>query len=186
MALDVLLGDPPNRWHPVAWMGTFINRARRQAPARGKLLYGGGVALGGAGIVWWMTGGAVGLSRRLPPELGVLLRALLLKMTFSLRSLDSAAAEVEMALRRDDLPAARRLLSWHLVSRKTGALDTPRVAAAAIQSVAENTSDGVIAPLFWYVVGGLPAAFAYRYLQTCDSLLGYRDAEREWLGFPRG
>jgi adenosylcobinamide-phosphate synthase len=106
----------------------------------------------------------------------------LLKTTISLRGLNNAAHEVETALRGDDLREARRLLSWHLVSRDTSQLDASQVAAAAIESVAENTSDGIIAPLVWYGVGGVSAALTYRYLQTCDSILGYRDAEREWLG----
>ena len=73
-------------------------------------------------------------------------------------------------------------MSWHLVSRDTAQLDEAQVAAAAIESVAENTSDGIVAPLLAYAVGGLPAALIYRYVNTGDSLLGYRDAEREWLG----
>jgi len=174
LLFDLIGGEPPNRWHPVAWMGACIERLRRTAPRRGRLLYGGVVAWGGALCVWrlgqWLE------KTPLP------LQAWFLKTTFALRGLNSAALEVEVALRADDLSEARRLLSWHLVSRDTATLDAHRVAAAAIQSVAENTSDGIIAPLFWYALGGLPAALPYRYLQTGDSLLGYRDAEREWLG----
>jgi adenosylcobinamide-phosphate synthase len=73
-------------------------------------------------------------------------------------------------------------LSWHLVSRDTSTLDESRIAAATIESLAENTSDSAIAPLFWYAVAGLPGALVYRFLNTADAMLGYRDAEREWLG----
>jgi adenosylcobinamide-phosphate synthase len=69
-----------------------------------------------------------------------------------------------------------------LVSRDTTTLDAPRIAAATIESVAENSSDGVVAPLFAYALLGLPGAFAYRWLNTIDSLWGYRDPAREWLG----
>lgn len=182
LLLDLLIGDPPNRWHPVAWMGSLIMRLRRSAPAHGKFLFGAGIAWGGALLVWGLSAAAFRLSEKLPGALNWLVHAWLLKTTFSLRGLDDAAAEVEAALRADDLAEARRLLSWHLVSRDTTTLDASQVAAAAIESVAENTSDGIVAPLFWYGVGGLPAALTYRYLQTCDSILGYRDAEREWLG----
>jgi adenosylcobinamide-phosphate synthase len=174
LLFDLIGGEPPNRWHPVAWMGMGIERLRRAAPKRGRLLYGGLVAWGGAVVIWRL---GQWLEKAPFP-----LQAWFLKTTFSLRGLNSAALEVEAALRADDLLEARRLLSWHLVSRDTSTLDAYRVAAAAIQSVAENTSDGIIAPLFWYMLGGLPAALVYRYLQTSDSLLGYRDAEREWLG----
>jgi adenosylcobinamide-phosphate synthase len=105
-----------------------------------------------------------------------------LKMTFSVRGLARAATDVRRALAGGDLPEARRRLAWNLVSRDTADLDEPRVAAAAVESVAENTSDGVIAPWFFYLIGGIPAALAYRFVNTADAMLGYRDAEREWLG----
>jgi adenosylcobinamide-phosphate synthase len=108
--------------------------------------------------------------------------ALALKLTISLRGLDRAAREVQSTLETDNLPEARRLLSWHLVSRDTSQLDETQVSAAAIESVAENSSDGIVAPLFFFALGGLPAAFAYRFINTADSMLGYHDAEREWLG----
>jgi adenosylcobinamide-phosphate synthase len=111
-----------------------------------------------------------------------LLTALALKLTISLRGLDHAAREVQSALETNNLPEARRLLSWHLVSRDTSQLDESKVSAAAIESVAENASDGIVAPLFFFAIGGLPAAFAYRFINTADSMLGYHDEEHEWLG----
>ena len=106
----------------------------------------------------------------------------MLKTTFSARGLARAAGEVNAVLGRDDLPEARRLLAWHLVSRDTSALSQSHVCAATIESVAENLSDGVVAPLFYYSLGGLPAALAYRFINTGDAMLGYHDEEREWLG----
>ncbi|NDJ63132.1 MAG: cobalamin biosynthesis protein CobD [Chloroflexi bacterium] len=182
LMLDLVIGDPPNRWHPVAWMGSVIYRLRKQAPEQGKFIYGGMIAWGGGLIVWGLAWSILRLTNRLPAPLNWLVRAWLLKTPISLHGLNNAAHEVETALWEDDLTEARRLLSWHLVSRDTSQLDASQVAAAAIESVAENTSDGIIASLFWYGVGGVPAALTYRYLQTCDSILGYRDAEREWLG----
>jgi adenosylcobinamide-phosphate synthase len=103
-------------------------------------------------------------------------------MTFSLRGLSNASSEVRRALEAGDLSEARRLLAWHLVSRDTARLDEPRLAAAVVESVAENASDSLIAPWLFYLLGGLPAALAYRFANTADAMLGYRDAEREWLG----
>jgi adenosylcobinamide-phosphate synthase len=182
LLLDIMIGDPPNRWHPVAWMGSLILYLRRSAPTHGKFMYGMGIAWGGGLLVWGLTVAVMSSTQRLLAPLRWLIHIWLLKTTFSLHGLTKAAYEVETALRADNLAEARRLLSWHLVSRDTKTLDASQVAAAAIESVAENTSDGIVAPLFWYGVGGLPAALTYRYLQTCDSILGYRDAEREWLG----
>jgi adenosylcobinamide-phosphate synthase len=119
---------------------------------------------------------------RLPWPLHWLAEALVLKMTFSLRGLARAASAVYQALKAKDLEKARNLVSWHLVSRDTSQLSTFQVAAAAIESVAENASDGVVAPLFYYALGGLPAALAYRFINTADSMLGYRDPTHLWLG----
>ena len=182
LLLDWLVGDPPNRWHPVAWMGALIGWLRARAPRRGRFIYGGLIAWGGGLLVWSLASAAQWLTSRLPKPLGWLIDAWLLKTSVSWRGLDGAASEVEAALRANDLSEARRLLSWHLVSRDTTLLDPSQVAAAAIESVAENASDGIVAPLFWCGIGGVPMALTYRYLQTCDSILGYRDAEREWLG----
>jgi adenosylcobinamide-phosphate synthase len=118
----------------------------------------------------------------LPSPLRWLATAGLLKTTIALRGLGQAAGEVQAALESGDLAEARRLLSWHLVSRDTSALTESQVAAATIESVAENTSDGIVGPLFYYALGGLPGALAYRWVNTCDSILGYHDVEREWLG----
>ncbi len=185
LSADLSWGELPNRFHPVSWMGTVIAAAQRHAPRQGpwaQMAYGAGLAIGGAaataaigGVVEWLLG-------RLPPAWSIPLQAVLLKMTFSLRGLASAADEVRHALEENDLDEARRLLGWHLVSRETAGLDTSQVAAAAIESIAENTSDGVIAPLAYYAVGGLPAALAYRFVNTADAMLGYRDPMHEWLG----
>ncbi|MFN3309448.1 MAG: adenosylcobinamide-phosphate synthase CbiB, partial [Anaerolineales bacterium] len=93
-----------------------------------------------------------------------------------------AALTVEQALQREDLPEARRQLAWHLVSRDTQALDVGQVAGATIESVAENTSDGIVAPLVYYAIGGLPLAWIYRFANTLDSMWGYRTERYEWLG----
>ena len=189
LLLDALAGDPPGAYHPVAWMGEAIGAAqravRRYAPEAGSgflLLAGGTIALGGmtvSGAVGWLLSRAFGRLPRLP---GWLAMALVLKSTFALRGLGQAAGEVRAALEAGDLEEARRLVGWHLVSRETSSLTASQVAAATIESVAENASDGVIAPLFYFALFGLPGALAYRFANTCDAMLGYRDAAREWLG----
>lgn len=119
---------------------------------------------------------------RFPNPLGWIVEALALKSTFAWRGLDEAATSVETALRHDDLETAQHHLSWHLVSRPTAQLSATEVAAATIESLAENASDGIIAPLVAYLVGGLPAALAYRYANTADAMVGYHDLAHEWLG----
>lgn len=185
LLIDEFLGDPPNRWHPVAWMGSFIGSARRRAPSAGpirQLAFGGLIAIGGAGFatgLGWLIEEVV---KQLPRPLNWLLAGLALKTTFSLRGLVAAGDDIHCTLAAGKIAEARRLTSWHLVSRDTSALDESQVAAAAIESIAENTSDGIVAPLIYYMATGLPGALAYRYANTADAMLGYRDRQREWLG----
>lgn len=185
LALDLTVGDPPNRYHPVAWMGSMIARARRLAPQDGRwapcvagaVLVIGGVVVWGA-VGWLLEHGCA----TLPWPLRWLAEAGVLKTTFALRGLVRASQQVQTALDAGNLLHARYLVSWHLVSRDTSQLTASQVAAATVESVAENTSDGIVAPWFFYVLGGLPAAFAYRFINTADAMLGYRDPQREWLG----
>jgi adenosylcobinamide-phosphate synthase len=188
LIFDILLGDPPNRFHPTAWMGNlirFLLRFRPHGNSFLEFLYGIFILVIGISLTVAVGLGIQFIASLLPIWAGILLQALFLKLTISLRGLDRAAKEVQTALQNNDLPEARRLLSWHLVSRDTSLLSESQVSAAAIESVAENASDGIVAPLFFYVLGGLPAAFAYRFINTADSMVGYRDEAREWLGkFP--
>lgn len=186
MLLDQVLGDPPNRIHPVAWMGSAITLAKRFAPRQGnasQLLYGAALVVIGAAVV-----AAIGvliqqqLLVRLTWPFNWLVEAYVLKLTLSVRNLAWAARQVWRALKAQDLAQARHLVGWHLVSRDTARLEPFEVSAAAIESVAENCSDGVVAPLLYYAVGGLPAALAYRFINTSDAMLGYRDDTHEWLG----
>jgi adenosylcobinamide-phosphate synthase len=185
MLIDRWLGDPPNRFHPTAWMGSFIAGVVRRRPRHNpaaELLFG--LALMVAGLALCVGAGLLlaWLASRLPVPLQWVAEAVVLKMTISGNGLDRAAHEVQSALEAGNQTEARRLLAWHLVSRDTTQLTEAQMAAATIESVAENTTDGVIAPLCFYILGGLPLALAYRFINTADAMLGYRDVEREWLG----
>ena len=185
LALDLILGDPPNRFHPVAWMGRLITALKQRRPYGDHnqeyyfgvkiLLFGGGMVV----MAGWLLEILIDM---LPRPINWLLEAAALKSMFALRGLNRAAGEVQAALENDDLPDAQRLVSWHLVSRETRGLDESGVAAATIESVSENASDSLVAPVFYYLVGGMPMAFLYRFLNTADAMLGYRTLEFEWLG----
>lgn len=182
LLLDLLFGDPPNRVHPVAWMGNAIALTKGLAPAsaRARLRYGAGVTLLGA-----FSAGLTArvIDRKLPnTPAGYVIQALLLKFALAWQGLARAAGQVETALEAGRLDEARRLVGWHLVSRDTAELTGGLVAAATIESVAENLSDSVVAPLCYYALGGLPAVWAYRFVNTADAMIGYRDAEHYELG----
>jgi adenosylcobinamide-phosphate synthase len=118
----------------------------------------------------------------LPPGARDIAGGALLKPALSLRALLAAGHEVEDALRRGALADARRLLAWHLVSRDTSQLSASEVAGAAIESLAENLSDGFVAPVVWHAALGLPGAYVHRFVNTADAMLGYRTPELEWFG----
>ena len=206
LLLDLKVGDPPNTIHPLILMGRFLSFGRKlvvgnkQLTTRRQFWFG---------ILWTITGISLfslpfrHLSRQ--PSAGntiyaspgpgkntmpfhpsaLLLHPLLLKPVFAYRGLRRAVKDVTAALENNNLPAARRLLSWHLVSRATNELSTEEVAGATIESLAENITDSVTAPVLAYAVGGLPAAWAYRFVNTADAMWGYRTEEFEYLGkFP--
>jgi adenosylcobinamide-phosphate synthase len=184
VACDAAAGDPPNRAHPVAWLGRLLDAGRRTlcvgSPRR--LLFGGAaltlLAAGVAALAGWAVAALAGtLGWAEPILVGVGLWLLL-----ALRGLFAAASAVARPLAAGDLPVARARLAWHLVSRPTVALEAPHVASAAVESVAENLTDGYVAPLAFFLAFGLPGAAAYRAVNTADAMLGYRDGALEYFG----
>jgi adenosylcobinamide-phosphate synthase len=180
LAADMLLGEPPAAVHPTVWFGECIAAGRRSVAggAPGSELVGGAVTVLGTAVVAAAMGAGLDVLLAGRP----VARGLALKPALALKGLLAAAGRVEEALRRDDLPGARRLLAEHLVSRATGELSTSDVAGAAISSLAENLNDSVVAPLLAFRVGGLAGAYAYRAINTADAMLGYRTPELEWFG----
>lgn len=183
VALDAWRGDPPTRWHPVGLLGAAVEVLHGASPrARdGRERYGILVA---AGLP--LTAAALTtLARRIasPLPLGrIAVEALTLDAASALHTLLQRATEIENALGADDLDAARALCGMHLVSRDTSTLTVAEVVGATIESVAENLSDGVVAPWLAFALAGAPGAAAYRASNTLDSLWGYRTEEFEALG----
>jgi adenosylcobinamide-phosphate synthase len=181
-AMDVALGEPPARLHPVVWIGSLVERLRRTAPGHGprtQLAWGAAVAL----IVPALCAtGALALLGVLAPSpfATCVAGALVLKPCFAIRALGEAGRTVGRALAAGELDAARFHLR-SLCSRDPSALSAGEIAAGAVESLAENTSDSVVAPLFYYALFGVPGAIAYRAINTLDAMLGYR-GELEYLG----
>ena len=171
------MGDPPNRWHPVAWIGRALaaGRATLGVGSRVRLLVAGGVVT--VGVMLVAAAGAVALGALTPRLgwLGLLVDALALKSMLSLRGLAACALAVGADLRRADLTEARAALGRDLVSRPTALLDAGQVASATVESVAENLTDAFLAPVLFFLVFGLPGAVAYRVVNTADAMIGYRE-----------
>ncbi|MDE0231933.1 MAG: adenosylcobinamide-phosphate synthase CbiB [bacterium] len=182
VALDVLLPDPPNRIHPVAWMGRAINALRRLAPTKPTpaLLFGAVLALGVVGASAVVAHLVVEVLHDIGEVAHVLGGALILRYTFAVRGLSRAARRVRNSLELGRLDEARADLR-SLVSRNPSSLGPSLIAAAAIGSVAENTTDSFVGPWLAFSIFGVPGAVAYRAVNTLDSMLGYRGAY-EYLG----
>ncbi len=189
--LDAVLGDPPNRWHPVAWQGRFLAWAEEHAPGGRsqesggseitRFAWGAGALAIGMGLSAGAAWGVMRVARSLPWPLRLLIEAGLLKLTLASHGLDRAAGEVEAALRRGR-PARSGLLSWHLVSRDTSDLSAEEVAWRGPRNRWPKTSpmrssrrSGA------HAAGGLPGVWAYRFAQTADGMRGYHDEKHEWL-----
>jgi len=180
--LDLVLGEYPDRFHPVLYMGHYIKFLWEKRPGKEKrTLFVWGVFLVLSGLFLFWFGSRLALSF-FSGFWAILLSVLLLKPAFALKALVKAGGQVKKALESGDLEEARRLTSYHLVSRRTGELSEEEICGAVIESVSENLTDSFISPLFYFALAGVPGALAYRFLNTCDSLIGYRKDEYEFGG----
>ena len=199
--IDKHMGEPPSPVHPVVWMGNYLKLCGgvtvRCEPATaflgGALAWWLGVLLVGTlawavqALVFWQLAGHVAApdwQGAIDTALLVVLMAWLLKCMMSWRMLREEVGAVELALGQS-LEAGRERLSW-LVSRDTAQLSASQVRESAIESLAENLNDSVVAPIFWFVLFGLPGAAIYRFANTADAMWGYRGTYRgkhwEWAG----
>lgn len=194
LCIDHLFGEPPVRWHPVVWMGhALVWAGKRVAPLAAEapvgrdgrafwhgtlywLVLSAGVVLTAAGLQWVLC--------QLPVWLAAVGLGLLLKPLLAWRMLRTEVLAVEAALGQS-LAAGRERLGW-LVSRDVTTLTEAQVRESAIESLAENLSDSVVAPLFWFALAGLPGAALYRFANTADAMWGYRTVrggrQWEWAG----
>lgn len=184
--LDLMLGDPRPLPHPVVLMGRLINvleqALRRVARgAAGELAAGALLALILVFFVYMLAIQVVLFFYGLNIYAGHLVTIVLLYTSFSLKSLQEHILAVEEPLLQGDLPAARSALSY-LVGRDTAELGVAEISRGALESLSENSSDGVIAPLFYAFLGGAPLALAYKAISTMDSMLGYRNASYLYFG----
>ena len=175
VALDLLLPEPPVPVHPVVWMGKAISAFERVAPAGSVagLFFGGVVVIVIVGISGGITWLAMIALSAVGPAAYVIGGAAILRISFTARGLVSAAGRTRRALERGHLDEARESLK-SLVSRDAEDLSASLVAAAAIESVAENTTDSFIAPWLAFAVLGVPGAVAFRAINTLDSMVGTR------------
>ncbi len=183
LAIDLALGEPPRPIHPVVWMGKLISLLERRGLGQRRLaqfVYGVVITLFLIGLFTTATYFILFYLKSLSLVAYVIIGAVLLKSAFSLRELWKAALRVKGFLLKEELDKAHHELR-SLVSRDTRDLSKPLVVSAAIESVAENACDSFVAPLFYFMLFGVPGAIAYRVVNTLDAMVGYH-GKYEYLG----
>ena len=184
LLLDLLFGDPVWLYHPVRLIGNWISWAERQL----RKVCGSHLMAAG-GVLWVMTAlmaflipfALLALAGWLHPALRFLLETFWCFQILAARSLSSESRKVYEKLKESDLPGARRAVSM-IVGRDTEKLTEEGVTKAAVETVAENTSDGVTAPLIYMMIGGAPLGFLYKAVNTMDSMLGYKNDRYLYFG----
>lgn len=187
LLLDFLMGDP--RWlpHPVVLMGKLIHLLehlvrRFFVPGNVYYLAGGVIVLLTVTLSYGLTAGLIYYSHLLHPYLGMSVHMILLYTTLAAKSLQQHAMAVKVPLEKGELLEARTQLA-RIVGRDTDQLPPQEIVRGTVETVAENTVDGITAPLFYAFLGGAPLAMAYKAVNTLDSMLGYRDSRYRQLGW---
>jgi len=181
LGIDFVFGDPKNRYHPTAWIGTLIAKLTPLAKNQNTYVE----KLGGIFVVAITVGVVVTLLSILDTGISLLTTdwvtivvsgvvvVILLKTTIAIRGMEKHAKAVLESLDQNNLDMARTNLSM-IVKRNTKNLDKNHVISGVLESISENTVDGITGPLFYFALFGLPGAFVYRVINTVDSMIGYK------------
>ncbi|MEK6818102.1 MAG: cobalamin biosynthesis protein [Thermoproteota archaeon] len=181
LVLDFAVGDPRNKFHPTAWLGSLIAKLTPHTKNSSENLE----KLGGIFIILISSGIVASLMIFLDIGIklitvdyiyiiiSVIVGGVLLKTTIAIKGMEKHALAVVTALEQNNISSARDNLSM-IVKRNTKNLDKNHVFSGVLESISENTVDGITGPLFYFALFGLPGAFVYRVINTADSMIGYK------------
>ena len=185
--LDCLLGDPHNPWHPICLIGYLISflekKIRKLFPKQPKGEFYGGLVMVVL-VLFISTAVPIVLlkaAKWIHPYLALVLEIIMCYQLLAARSLRDESIKVYHALHQHDIEGARKAVSM-IVGRDTQRLDAAGIAKAAVETVAENASDGVIAPMIFIAIGGVPLGFFYKAVNTRDSMVGYKNEKYLYFG----
>ncbi|HII36781.1 MAG TPA: cobalamin biosynthesis protein [Nitrosopumilaceae archaeon] len=198
IAIDFAVGDPKNKFHPTAWIGTLIGKLvsiAKNDPQKSTRLSGMiltiSIATLVAVILYLINAGLYSLESDkvdfrlydfVVTALIIIITGILLKTTIAIKGMQQHAQLIMDALSKNDLDYARTKLSM-IVKRDTKNLDRQHIISATLESISENTVDGITGPLFYFAIFGLPGAFVYRVINTIDSMIGYKTEQFRNLGW---
>jgi adenosylcobinamide-phosphate synthase len=185
--IDLVLGEYPDRIHPTIGIGKIISYLKRKAKsANPRVEKANGVLM--ALIIMLVVSLPVFLLlfwlKHLPygDILYIIVGAILFKATFAIRGMGQYTNPIAAALKKNDLAEARKWLPY-IVRRDPNSLNERQIISAAVESIAESTTDGITAPFFFFALFGVPGAFAYRVVNTLDSMVGYKNVENKNIGW---
>lgn len=184
LILDRIIGDPPNWPHPVRFIGTLISKLSnwlnkgKARKAKGFLL-----VIIVVGITFSVTIALLVSAYSINMWVGIIVESVLIASGLAQKSLKQAAIDVYKPLMENDLPTARQKLSW-IVGRDTENLNEQEITRGVVETVSENISDGITAPLFYaFVFAGAPGLWVYKAINTLDSMVGYKNEQYEDFGY---
>src|SRR5690625_347817 len=181
--IDLLVGDPKHWPHPVKAFGKMINFFDQSWNYGKRRKFKGSFMVAILTIVTGVSSLVfVLLSYHIHPIIGVVVESILIATTIAQKSLQEADLEVYEPLKTGEIERSRKKLSY-IVGRDTDHLEEAEIVRGTVETVAENTSDGITAPLFWAFIGGAPAALIYRVINTCDSMVGYQNEQYSEFGW---
>ncbi|HSD04922.1 MAG TPA: cobalamin biosynthesis protein [Nitrosopumilaceae archaeon] len=189
IAIDLALGDPKNKFHPTVWVGTLIGKLvplTRNKSTKTEKLAGTAIVISIASLIAVLLSSLnIGLDLIEPANydseldivitiISVIIMSIMLKTTIAIKGMERHAKLIMSALSNNDLDDARTKLSM-IVKRDTKSLDRQHIISGTLESISENTVDGITGPLFYFALFGLPGAFVYRTINTIDSMVGYKN-----------
>jgi len=189
--LDLIVGDPRSKYHPTAWIGNLIsNLVPLFKNENAHFEKFGGILIvlisttvvGGLLIVFNLKLDSIIGNELLTIIVTIIVSAILLKTTIAIRGMEKHALAVADALENDDIDEARANLAM-ITKRKTKDLDKNHILSGVLESISENTVDGITGPMFYFALFGLPGAFVYRVINTIDSMIGYKTEMFRNLGW---
>jgi adenosylcobinamide-phosphate synthase len=182
--LDLCLGDPQGWFHPVRIIGRGVNWAEKILWQEGKRGRWWGLILWGSVILptYFISVGIIKLISSFSSLASIIGSSIMLYWCLAVKDLALEARRVGQALAEEDIEKARQYLAL-IVGRDTKGLDQEGIIRAAVETVAENITDGVIAPIFYGFIGGAPLAMAYKAVNTLDSMVGYKDQRYYYFGY---
>jgi adenosylcobinamide-phosphate synthase len=181
--IDRIVGDPPDWPHPVRWIGAMISSFEKRWNTGMAIKWKGVAMLLFVLLIVFLTVMIIVIiGYKIHPLVGIGVEGMIIATTIAQKSLKEASIGVYYPLEKGDLVEARKKLSY-IVGRDTETLDEGEIARGTIETVAENTSDGVTAPMFWALIGGAPLAMVYRATNTCDSMVGHVNERYKEFGW---